>query len=511
MKPRTLISIAALTFLPALVMLAEVAGQEQTGEAHQTKQRRYRLVDIGLGGPQSAVFEFFHTLTSRGALVGMAETSTPDPNYPNFTPFIGFGNPDPFIQRAFLWQNGELTDLGALINSSQADAVNARGVIAGVSENGLIDPLTGLLAIHAVVWQTGQIIDLGTLGGGYESAANDINNRGQIVGASQNAIPDPFGPVGGVQLRAFLWQNGAMQDLGTLGTGNDAIASFVNDRGQVAGWSYTNSTPNPATGIPTQDPFLWQHGNMLDLGTLGGTVGGPNALNNRGQVVGVSNLTGDPGCPNFCQTHPFLWDRGVMMDLGTLGGNSGVAAWINDVGDVIGWANLPGDRLFHAFLWKDGVKIDLGTLKGGSTSVAHGLNSNRQVVGTSDSAGGFIRGFLWENGTMFDLNTLVSPASNLNLFFPTIINDRGEIAGQAQLPNGDVRAFLLIPCDGQHSDEKGCGDEGDASTAAIQNKPAPANQRPTSAMEAGMSAREIEARMRARFGPHRGLGAWEHK
>jgi probable HAF family extracellular repeat protein len=354
--------------------------------------------------------------------------------------------------------------------------------------------------VHAVAWNDGQIVDLGTLEGGHESLASDINNRGQVVGASQNAIPDPFG-YGGVQTRAVLWQNGAMQDLGTLGTGNDAIAPFVSARGQVAGWSYTTSTANPATGIPTQDPYLWRDGKMLDLGTLGGTVGTPNALNNRDQVVGFSNVPGDVGCPSACEVHPFLWGGGVLRDLGTFGGSSGVAAWINHAGEVVGWANLSGDQAFHAFLWKDGVKTDLATLDGDSTSDAHGINSKGQVVGSSEN-GPSSRGFLWENGKMFDLNTLISPGSKLNLYFPTIINDRGEIAGQGQLPNGDIHAFLLIPCDVEH-DEDGCNA---GKTPAIQNNPVTISPASTNVSQGRLTPEDL-AVLRDRFARRfRGLG-----
>ena len=77
----------------------------------------------------------------------------------------------------------------------------------------------------------------------------------------------------------------------------------MNERGQVAGTSYTNTTQNPTTKVPTVDPFLWtKDKGMVDLGTLGGNSGGPNALNNRGQVIGISNLAGDQ------ISHPFLWD-----------------------------------------------------------------------------------------------------------------------------------------------------------------------------------------------------------
>jgi probable HAF family extracellular repeat protein len=504
MKPNALAISIAITLCATLAIPVESVAQDAMAPTNKPKYYRYKLVDIGLGGPQSAVFEFAHTLTDRGAVVGMAETSTPDPNYPNFSPFVGFGNPDHFIQHGFLWRDGVVTDLGALTNSSQVAAINASGVAVGVSENGVIDPLNRLLAVHAVVWNDGHIIDLGTLEGGYESLASDTDNGGQVVGASQNAISDPFG-YGGVQTRAVLWQQGAIRDLGTLGTGNDAIAQFVNARGQVAGWSYTNSTPNPATGIPTQDPYLWHHGTMLDLGTLGGTAGVPNALNSRGLVVGVSDVAGD------LSGHPFLWNKpGPMQDLGTFGGTFGEATWVNDAGEVIGQATLPGDQVSHAFFWKDGVKTDLGTLDGDSSSVAHGLNSKRQVVGSSTNGNGATRGFLWENGKMFDLNTLISASSKLNLYFPTFINDRGEIDGQGQLPNGDIHAFVLIPCEGDLSDDEGCEESAEGITA-IQNNSVPVTLSPADLTEVGLKPTEIADRVGDRFGRNHGRGPWLRK
>ena len=361
-----------------------------------------------------------------------------------------------------------LTNLGTLPGSQwgAANGISGNGLVAGASQNGKNDPLSGLAQFRAVLWNKGNISNLGRLAGGYESAAFAVNNRSQVVGFATNGNPDPYsyfyfqllGSSTGTQTRAFSWdkQNG-MLDLGTLG-GPDAWAFLVNERGQVAGESYTSSIPNASNGIcapdvPTQDPFLWDKGKMIDLGTLGGTCGFANALNSQGQVVGISSLDGN------LTSHPFLWRHRVLADLGTLGGDNGQATWINDAGDVVGEADLPGSQTHDAFLWKRGVMNDLGNL--GLTSFAYAINSEDQVVGHSRINDGTFRAFLWENrGPMIDLNSLIPPGSGLTLTDAIYINDRGEIAGTGCSPMAtNMHTLPLIPCDEKHPGE--CEDYSD--------------------------------------------------
>jgi len=445
MKSRQLTCITAIIVFVALAVPIQLAAQ----------QSRYKLIDIGtFGGPSSTVpGPSVVIVSNRGAIVGAADTPTSD------SPDCFFD--DCFIQHGFTWQKGVMTDLGALPggNSSFPNWISETGWIVGVSENGQIDPLAGVPEIDAVVWKDGQIINLGTLGGN-QSFGFSINNRGQAVGLAQNAIPDPFSLFGlGTQSRAFLWQNGVMQDLGTLG-GPDAIAGSLNEAGQVDGASYTNSTPNPITLVPTLDPFFWENGRMIDLGTLGGTFGSSTFMNDRGQVIGTSNLSGD------LAFHPFLWDHGVLSDLGTLGGNNGTPLWINNAGEVVGEADLPSGApdVHHGFLWRKGVMTDLGTL--GSTSHATTINSKGQIVGRSrigPANSSLQHAFLWENGgPIIDLNTLIPPNSPLLLTDAEYINDRGEIAGSGLDVNGNLHAYLLIPC-GQGI--QGCGAAAQGTTA----------------------------------------------
>jgi probable HAF family extracellular repeat protein len=206
------------------------------------------------------------------------------------------------------------------------------------------------------------------------------------------------------------------------------------------GQSYTSAIADPLTGQPDQHTFLWQDGRMRDIGTLGGNQSLVFDLNNHGQIVGMSTLAGDQ------QSHPFLWDRGILTDLGTLGGDNGYALWMNEAGAVVGAADLPGSQVQHAFLWQRGVMTDLGTVNNDACSVAIDVNAWGQVVGRATAADCQtpLDGLLWENGTMYDLNALVAP-SDLHITQAQNINDRGEIAAYGMFPNGAIHAVLLVP------------------------------------------------------------------
>ena len=508
MKPGTLAFITGFIFLLTLALPVQLAAQQHT---------LYRLIDIGtFGGPASYLGDpgvgpgVLH-LNNRGVLIGHADTAFSDPNAPD-----NCDNPDCFLSHGFRWEDGVLTDLGTLPggNRSQAISINARGWIAGGSTTGEFDPLTGLLQFHTALWTDTEIIDLGTLGDGRNSVAVHVSNGGQIVGFSTvNTTPDPFS-FGGASIHPFIWQNGAMRDLGTLG-GPDALASpgCANERsGLVTGFSFINSTPNPDTGALTAHAFLWQDGKMTDIPTLGGTLVsgevdvGALCVNNRGQVAGASTLPGDS------VFHPFLWDRGVLTDLGTLGGSIGTVGWLNDGGDVVGDADTANDESFHATLWKKGVINDLGTLPGDCVSSASAINSNDQIVGESFNCDtNTLRAVLWDKRSIVDLNTLIPANSSLELFDATNINDRGEIAGRG-LPAGcdDVHfcghVFLLIPCDNDAT----C--QGSAvTTIGVQNTAALNNRKSIASTQVLRTPMQRLAGWRARLAQRyhiRGFRAW---
>ena len=493
-KSRMFASIIAVALFAALALPLVSSAQEE--KVQKKEHHHYKLVVVEPpGGPNSSLSgPSAQILNNRGTFAAYANTAAANPNPNCAIPFnANAGVGDCFVEHAVLLHNGTLTDLELLPGGAngQTDWISDSGLVAGWSENGLTDA-SGLPVGRAVLWtKDGKIIDLGAVPGGTESLATAVNNHGLVVGFSNDDIPDAFSMAGlPTQTRAFLWQNGVIRDLGTLG-GPDALAGLVNERGQISGQAYTNSTPSQAFGIPTQHPFFWENGKMVDIGNLGGTLGSPSWMNNRGQVVGFSTEVTDQN------SHAFLWDKEEgLKDLGFLpGGTYGNATWINDAGEVVGGSDSSDG--FHAYFWKKGVMTDLGNLPGDCASQATSINSQGQIVGNgSVDCTNEAHALLFENGgAPRDLNTLVAPGSGVTFLNPFNINDRGEIAGFGVLTNGDTRAVLLIPCDENHPRLEGCDYDPvesvtEAPVRSAQITPAPA---------AAVTARLSHAQMMNRF------------
>lgn len=422
------------TFLGAAALLAAATLIPVTSAAaHYAHVPYYQLIDVGtFGGPHADVEGPAHQITARGAVLGLADTATPNAQYPN----DWFCGGSEYTFHAFSYAGGHLTDLGALPgnNCSVVFEVNRHGLGAGASVTGRFDPRVNVTAVHPVLFRDGRVVDIGTLPGGSEGFAVGVNDRGQVLGISNSSrrgpeMPDFFDWHG--QIRGFVWQDGVMRDLGTLG-GPGTVPATINARGQVSGDSYVDRTVNPTTGFPTQHSFLWQDGRMRDLGSLGGARTFTWWMNRHGQVVGRATLPGDR------VWHAFTSDGRRLRDLGTLGGSFSEANRVNDHGVIAGGSYTTDDESFHTVMWRHGDMTDLSP---NECTFPEWINNRDEIVGGACSGESAL---LWRDGVQYDLNTLVG-TTDVHLATATFIDDHGRIAALGLLPNGAQHVFLLEP------------------------------------------------------------------
>ncbi len=301
---------------------------------------------------------------------------------------------------------------------------------------------------------SGEVVGYGGYGesGGFIYSNGNFTSLGGLTPSGINNVGQVTGQVGG---QAAIYSNGSIQDLGFLhgpyseGYGPYSGGLGINDSGQVTGysWAYTQYP-----GQPPVHAFLYSNGSMMDLGTLGSPQAGSgvpfsigNAINNLGQVTGLTQTKTD------WDPTAFLYSNGVMQDIGTLGGTYSEGTAINDEGQVVGSSGGKGNGQDLAFLYSNGSMHDLGTLGGGLFSSASGINDSGEVVGVSDTGAnnGFAGtdAFVYIDGSMYNLNGLIGNADSAVWLTSAIaINDQGQIVAYGIDKGNHARyAYVLTP------------------------------------------------------------------
>jgi probable HAF family extracellular repeat protein len=273
---------------------------------------------------------------------------------------------------------------------------------------------------HGQAWEA---VPLGTLGGA-GSAAFGVNDAGQVVGASDTEDG---------AIHAFVWEDGAMTDLGTLTGGADSTAYSINNAGVIAGRSKNAIGVDRAVKWEKDESGEYQ---ILDLGTFTGAgFAWATRINNAGQITGYA--TAQSGA-----YHAFLWTSGVMADLGTLHftGNRAYSQGLglNDAGQTVGFAYATFQGPEHGFFHDGTQQIDLTPPEQFGLAQGHNVNSAGFIAGylSSSQTSGAFRAAVWNpNTSSWDL---IPPVENTSEGYGYDINESGAVVGtsfEAGLPS----------------------------------------------------------------------------
>ncbi len=290
------------------------------------------------------------------------------------------------------------TDMGSLtgLPGSVAQAINDAGHAVGYSYGG-----TTAFQSLPFMWVNGQMVSLGTIGGA-PAQASGINNSDEVVGSA--------GGGGSVGTQAWRWKDGTMTALQPFPGATSGSATGINSTGQIVGNS--NVQGGHARG------WIWLNGAYTDLGLPTGELGfTTTGINDAGIVIGFGESQG----------RPWIWQNGAFIALPVPNG-TGIPFAINASGVIVG--SYDGtDEHVHAVSWHNGVMTDLGHLPGDTDSQANAINGNGDIVGLSYGYpnGSFVaHAFLWRNGKMIEFTGL-SP----NFAEALAINSSGQVVGQS--------------------------------------------------------------------------------
>lgn len=242
-----------------------------------------------------------------------------------------------------------------------------------------------------------------------EAQAFAINEAGQVAGTQFGIGEDGFS-------RGFRWQAGVFTWMTSAQSETATSAFAISADGSLAGWARNEGSSLRAV----------RRGSSI-LQDLGVSSIGARGINDKGLAVGTLMLTEE-------RERAFLLDRsGEIVPLGTLGGTMSRGLGINNDGLVVGDAMIEGDAAMHAFKLDDDdlTMVDLGVLKGGVHSHAYAVNDAGVAAGASEDEGGRLYPALFENGQVRKIGE--RPGRALD------VNKHGDVVGSWE----GIEAFLF--------------------------------------------------------------------
>jgi probable HAF family extracellular repeat protein len=300
--------------------------------------------------------------------------------------------------RAVLYENGTVRDLG--LGTNGAYSANARAI----NDAGQI---TGYLGIntssHIFLYENGLLRDIGS---GLFGNAGYTQNYGYGINASGNIVG--YNYYNGGNPHACFISNNVSKTMPGISSAPVSFASDINNSNHIVGDALL-------PGQSSRHAYLYADGSVKDLGTLGGTAGSyssyATAINNNEQIVGASLTTSNVA------RHAFIYSNNHMTDLGALTGAGGesVAYAINDRGVAVGYS-MTTNNVQHACVYTDGSVRDLNGLvinqnSGWTLQTAWSINNAGKIVGVEVNSSGASHAFLLTpipTGSLFILSNTIA-------------------------------------------------------------------------------------------------------
>lgn len=300
-----------------------------------------------------------------------------------------------------------VTDIGAFgVNRSRLYRVNEWGEAAGYSNS-------------CVFWDGDSLTSLDGREG------RDLNNAGQVVGWENMGPPNYFN-------FPALFEKGRIDTLGIFPDQIMGKAWAINEIGDVVGEA---TYPYRVTHA-----FLWEQGTVTDLGTLGGSASFAHGINDLPSptVVGWSHA------PTSYVAFSWSSETGIR-NLGTLPGlTTSLAYDVNNSNLIVG---LSHDRFLpFAVRWVNFKIEKLAVPPGFTYTSAYGVNEAGDIFGCAYNTTADSTAYMWPaSGGYSNLNELIDPESFWHLRVAWDGNDEGEIVGYGTNPNGYTHGFVLAP------------------------------------------------------------------